>query len=123
MYTERRFWKSCAFVVAKGYVVWSEWVMAFMKFDRDRGSILKNGSRIGYLNTVRAISEVGGYGILLFAPAQGDVLQDMRDSRRIRGIGFESNGEDVVWIISRNMQVLGTRLVVLQVQSRHLQLG
>ena len=47
-----RFLKSCGLVVENGYVVWSEPVKAFMKLDRERGSILKKGSRTGYLENL-----------------------------------------------------------------------
>ena len=43
--------------------MWSDEVNAFMKFDNDRGSILKNGSRTGYLKGCQSM-------FLTFFPAR-----------------------------------------------------
>lgn len=50
------------------------------------------------------------------------MLEDVRHSRVVRRVGLEANGEAVVRIVARNVQVLGAGLVVLQVQGRQFQL-
>jgi hypothetical protein len=87
--------------------------MAFIKLESDRGSILKKGSLIGYLAKIRGVHYKDRRTDALFAPAQGDMLQNMRYSRCIWRICFEPNGEDIVCIISCNMEVLGTSFVML----------
>jgi hypothetical protein len=51
------------------------------------------------------------------------MLEDVRHASVIRGVSLETNGEDVVRIFSRNVEVLGSRLVMLELERCQLQLG
>lgn len=62
------------------------------------------------------------WGILL-TPAKGGVLQDMGHTGVIRRVGFKPDGEDVVLVIPRDMEILCSSPVMLQVKSCKLQLG
>lgn len=97
-----------------------------MKLERVRGSILKKGSLIGYLqeehvSTGNWTTRSGEAGCSLLATTERGVLQDVRDACVIRGIGLETDGEDVVAIISGNVEMFSAGFVMLQVQSRQLQ--
>lgn len=59
----------------------------------------------------------------LLAATQSGVLQDVRHAGVIRGVGLEADGKDIVAVITGNVKMLGTSLVVLQVHSRQLELG
>lgn len=50
------------------------------------------------------------------------MLQDVGDAGVIGRVRLEANGEDIVGIVTRNVQVVGAGLVVLQLQCRQLQL-
>jgi hypothetical protein len=50
------------------------------------------------------------------------MLEDMRYSGMVRRICLEANREDIVLVLSGNMQIVGSSLVVLQVQSCQLEL-
>lgn len=50
------------------------------------------------------------------------MLEDMWDSRGIWWIGLEANREDIVRVISGNVQILCARLIVVKLQSRQLKL-
>lgn len=50
------------------------------------------------------------------------MLEDVGDARVVWGIGLEADGEDIVAVVARNVQVFGARLVVPQVQCRQLEL-
>ena len=45
------------------------------------------------------------------------MLEDMRYSGMVRRICLEADREDIVLVLSGNMQIVGSSLVVLQVQS------
>lgn len=60
--------------------------------------------------------------ILLLTSAQCGVFEDVRDASIVRGIGLETDGEDIIGIIAANVQVLGTSFIVLQVQRGQLEL-
>ena len=50
------------------------------------------------------------------------MLENVRHSSGIRRVGLETDGEDIVGILTGNVQILGASLVMLKVQSRQLQL-
>jgi hypothetical protein len=50
------------------------------------------------------------------------MLQDMRNTRVIGRVGLEPDGEDIVAVISGNVEMLRASLVVLQVQRSQLEL-
>lgn len=50
------------------------------------------------------------------------MLQDVGDAGVIGRIRLEADGEDIVGVITRDMQVVGAGLVMLQLQCRQLQL-
>lgn len=47
----------------------------------------------------------------------------MRDTRIVWWVRLEADRKDIIAIIARDVQVVGASLVVLEVQSRQLQLG
>lgn len=51
------------------------------------------------------------------------MLENMRDACGIRGIGFETDREDIIIIFACYVQVVRAGLVVLEVQRGQLQLG
>jgi len=51
------------------------------------------------------------------------MLEDVWDTGGVWRVGFETDAEDIVRIISRDVQIVGARLVMLEVQRRQLQLG
>jgi thiazole synthase ThiGH ThiG subunit len=51
------------------------------------------------------------------------MLEDVRHASVIRGVSLETNGEDVVRVFSRNVEILGSRLVMLELERCQLQLG
>lgn len=51
------------------------------------------------------------------------MLQNVRDAGVVGRIGLEADGEDIVAVVPRNVQVLGSGPVMLQVQGRQLELG
>ena len=51
------------------------------------------------------------------------MFQDVWHSSGIWRVSLEADGEDIVRILSGNVQVLGARLVVLEVQCSQLKLG
>lgn len=51
------------------------------------------------------------------------MLKDMRHTRVIRGICLEANRKDIIAIVPSDVQVFGTRFVVLKLQCRKFQLG
>ena len=61
------------------------------------------------------------WGILL-TPTKGGVLQDMGHTSIIRRVGFKPNGEDIILVIPRDMEILCSSLIMLQVKSYKLQL-
>lgn len=44
------------------------------------------------------------------------MFEDMRHASGVRGVGFESDAEDIVLIISCYVQIICARLVMLEVQ-------
>lgn len=50
------------------------------------------------------------------------MLQDVGDAGVIGRVRLEADGEDIVGVITRDMQVVGAGLVVLQLQCRQFQL-
>jgi len=73
---------------------------------------------MGNLHEVRLVSDGarsvrGVTACSPFAAAEGGVLEDMRDSRVIRGVGLEADREDIVAVVAGDVQVLGARFVVL----------
>lgn len=50
------------------------------------------------------------------------MLQDMWHTGVIWRVGLEADGEDIVAVISGNVKMFGTSLIVLQVQGRQLEL-
>jgi hypothetical protein len=96
-----------------------------MKFERVLGSILKKGSRIGYLDQVRVrlclLPSVNGRLVLL-AATKRRVFKNMRDARVVGWVGLEPNGKDIVAVIAGNMEMFGARFLVLKVQSCQFQL-
>lgn len=59
----------------------------------------------------------------LLTATQSGVLQDMWHAGVIRRVGLEADGEDIIAVITGNVKMFGTSLVVLQVQGRQLKLG
>jgi hypothetical protein len=51
------------------------------------------------------------------------MLEDMRHSSVVWGVRLEADGEDIVRIVSRNMEVLCPRLIMLEFECCQLQLG
>jgi len=51
------------------------------------------------------------------------MFQDVWHSSGVWRVSLEANGEDIVRILAGNVQVLGARLVVLEVQCSQLKLG
>ena len=51
---------------------------------------------------------------VLFTAAQGGVFQDMGDAFRVHGQGAQGNQEDVLRIVSRQVEMFGTGFVVLK---------
>lgn len=49
-------------------------------------------------------------------PAKRDMLQNMWHPRRIRRVRLESNREDIVLVFPGNVKILGSGLLVLEVQ-------
>lgn len=49
------------------------------------------------------------------------MLEDMRHPRMVRWVCLEADREDIVLVFASNMQIVGARLVVLQVQSCQLE--
>jgi len=49
------------------------------------------------------------------------MLEDMRHPRMVRWVCLEADREDIVLVFPGNMQIVGARLVVLQVQSCQLE--
>lgn len=50
------------------------------------------------------------------------MLQNVRHSGVIWWIGLESNGEDIIRVVPRNMDIVGAGLVVLELQRGQLEL-
>lgn len=50
------------------------------------------------------------------------MLQDVGDAGVIGRVRLEADGEDIVGVVARNMQIVGAGLVVLQLQCRQFQL-
>lgn len=50
------------------------------------------------------------------------MLEDVGDSRIVRGVCLESNGKDIIAVFARNVQVVGAGLVVLKMQRCELEL-
>ena len=84
-----------------------------MKLERDRGSILKNGSRIGYLIISVKFHREHYVDRLLLTPTKDGVFQDMRNPRCIWRVRLEPNGENIVLVVSRKMEILGAGTVML----------
>ena len=61
------------------------------------------------------------WSILLTATKSG-VLQDMGHTSVIRRVSFKPDGEDIILVIPRDMEILCSSLVVLQMKSCKLQL-
>ena len=59
---------------------------------------------------------------ILLTPTKGGVLQDMGHTSIIRRVGFKPDGEDIILVIPRDMEIFCSSLVMLQVKSRKLQL-
>jgi len=51
------------------------------------------------------------------------MLEDMRHSSVVRRVRLEADGEDIVRIVSRDMEIFCPCLVVLQLERRQLQFG
>lgn len=92
-----------------------------MKLERERGSILKNGSRIGYLMEVKSqcltrdCETVVSWTreALLLTTTKSSMLQDMRHTCGVRRVRLESDAENIVLVFSCNMQVIRVCLVML----------
>jgi hypothetical protein len=50
------------------------------------------------------------------------MLQDMRNSSVIRRIRLEPDGEDIVGVVARNVEVVGASLIMLELESSEFQL-
>ena len=59
---------------------------------------------------------------ILLTATQSGVLQDMRDTGVVWGVRLEADREDIVAVVTGNVQMLCSGLVVLQVQSSQFQL-
>src|ERR1700722_4129384 len=93
-----------------------------MKLERERGSILKKGSRTGYLEQLERLRHRTTR--LLFAAAKSSVLQNMRHPRGVRGICLERDGKDVVRVVGLlQMDVLGAGRLMPQAIARHVKDG
>lgn len=92
--------------------MWSDEVKAFMKFERERGNILKNGSRIGYLKRPRGQHQViaGADSLkrsdLLLAAAESGMLQNMGHTCGVRRVRLEADAENIVLVFSCDMKVI-----------------
>jgi len=51
------------------------------------------------------------------------VLEDVRHAGSIGRVRLEADGEDIVAVVACDVQVVGARLVVLQMQGGQLELG
>jgi hypothetical protein len=51
------------------------------------------------------------------------MLKDVRHTSVVRGVSLESDREDIIRIVSRNVQVFCPGLVMLEFERRQLQLG
>ena len=49
------------------------------------------------------------------------MFQDMRNPRRIWRVRLEPNGEDIVLVISRKMEILGAGLIMLEFKGCELE--
>ena len=74
-----------------------------MKLERDLGSILKNGSRTGYLCQDQLIASNYGWEDVLLTSAERGVLKYMGNTGVIWGVSLECDGEDIVLVVSGNM--------------------
>ena len=74
-----------------------------MKLERDLGSILKKGSRTGYLCQGQPIASKYAWPNRLLTPTKGGVLKYVRNSCMVWGVSLEGNGEDIVFIVSGNV--------------------
>lgn len=59
----------------------------------------------------------------LFRPTESRVLKNMRHPSVIVGIRLEPRGKHVIPVFPRNVDVLGARLVVGEMNRRQLQFG
>lgn len=59
----------------------------------------------------------------LLTSAKRCMFEDVRHASVVGRIGLESDGEDIVRIVSRDVEVVCARLVMLELQCRQLQLG
>ena len=59
---------------------------------------------------------------ILLTPTKGGVFQDMWHTSIIRRVGFKPDGEDIILVIPRDMEIFCSSLVMLQVESCKLQL-
>lgn len=51
------------------------------------------------------------------------MLENMRQTRVIRGICLETNRKDIIAVVPSDVQVFGTCFVVLKLQGREFELG
>lgn len=89
-----------------------------MKFCNERGSILKKGSRTGYLpiSSAYAHAAVDPSLDLLLRTAQRNVFEDMWDTRGVGWICLESDAEDIICVVPRHVEIVCARLFVLEMQ-------
>lgn len=59
---------------------------------------------------------------ILLTPAQGGVLEDVGDAGVVRRVRLEADGEDIIAVVTSDMKVVGSSLVVLQVKGSQLEL-
>ena len=59
---------------------------------------------------------------ILLTPTKGGVLQDMGHTCVIRRVGFKPDGEDIILVIPRDMEIFCSCFVMLQMKSCKLQL-
>ncbi len=60
---------------------------------------------------------------ILLAAAEGRVLEDVGDAGVVGRIRFEADGEDIVAVLSGEVEVVGARLLVFQMKGGELELG
>lgn len=77
---------------------------------------------MGYLDIISVHIMMDGPEHVLLASTQGGMLQDMRHTSVVGWIRLEGNGENIVLVVSVDVEILGTSPVVLKLISSQLQL-
>ena len=92
-----------------------------MKLERDLGSILKKGSRTGYLGQGQLVASKSSSTDILLTPAERGVLKYVGNTCVVWGVSLEANGENIVLVVSGNVQIFRSSLLMLEFEGRKLQ--